>query len=256
MRFPGPMLEIPWHIQPRHLALDKNQRRRLQRLLIPAAAKALNERGVTIRKPEYNAQYRAAGARPTPRQQWLFDAFRQTLTSKELKKAYERGCIWVSGVARYDEVRRKPVLRPQPRGVHPSVIAKISVWIDGNPDTMDGERNAQSPSRLTDIPFDLTEIKRVYGQINTSADSGEKWVVYTDGSVVQQNGRATGAFAGTFTQGPDAPADFRGRVKELPTSPTRMEAMAIAVAVAITPPTAPLDIHTDSRSAIHMMHWV
>jgi hypothetical protein len=76
MRFPGPMLEIPWRIQPRHLTLDKNQRRRLQRLLIPAAAKALDERGVTIRKPEYNTQYRAARARPNPRQQWLFDAFR------------------------------------------------------------------------------------------------------------------------------------------------------------------------------------
>jgi ribonuclease HI len=39
-------------------------------------------------------------------------------------------------------------------------------------------------------------------------------------------------------------------------SSARMEAMATAVAVAIIPPTAPLDIHTDSRSAIYMMHQI
>ena len=34
---------------------------------------------------------------------------------------------------------------------------------------------------------------------------------------------------------------------------TRMEAMAIAAAVAITPPSTPLDIHTDSKAALNMM---
>src|SRR3954470_17971060 len=65
-----------------------------------------------------------------------------------------------------------------------------------------------------------------------------------------------GAFAGTFTQGPNPPMSFQGRVLELPLSSTRMEAMAIIAAIAIAPPTAALDIHTDSRAAIHMMQHV
>ena len=36
-------------------------------------------------------------------------------------------------------------------------------------------------------------------------------------------------------------------------SSTRMEAMAIAAAVAIIPPSTPLDIHTDSMTAVYMM---
>jgi len=35
-----------------------------------------------------------------------------------------------------------------------------------------------------------------------------------------------------------------------------MEAMAIAAAIVITPPSTPLEIHTDSKTAIHMMHRV
>lgn len=41
---------------------------------------------------------------------------------------------------------------------------------------------------------------------------------------------------------------------ELPLSSTRMELTAITIAVVITPLSAPLDIHTDSQSAMHMMH--
>jgi len=48
------------------------------------------------------------------------------------------------------------------------------------------------------------------------------------------------------------PINFWGRVTELPMSSTRMEAMAIATAVAITPPSVPLVIHTDSQSAMSM----
>jgi ribonuclease HI len=42
-------------------------------------------------------------------------------------------------------------------------------------------------------------------------------------------------------------------VLELPLSSTRMEAMAIITAVAITPPRTPLAIFSDSRAAIHMV---
>jgi len=41
---------------------------------------------------------------------------------------------------------------------------------------------------------------------------------------------------------------------ELPLSSTRMELTAITIAVVITPLSAPPDIHTDSQSAMHMMH--
>ena len=46
----------------------------------------------------------------------------------------------------------------------------------------------------------------MYGQRPPSME--EKWVAYTDGSVVQQNGRTMGAFAGTFTQGPATLTEF------------------------------------------------
>jgi ribonuclease HI len=65
-----------------------------------------------------------------------------------------------------------------------------------------------------------------------------------------------GSFAGTFTQGPTTPIDFRGRALELPLSSTRMEAMAIAAAIAITPPSTSLTVHTDSQSAVHMMQHI
>ena len=43
-------------------------------------------------------------------------------------------------------------------------------------------------------------------------------------------------------------------MRGLPLSSTRMEAMAIIAAVVIAPLSPPLDIHTDSQSAKHMMH--
>lgn len=104
-------------------------------------------------------------------------------------------------------------------------------------------------------PFTQQELMRVYGcsQPPAGADADATWVAYTDGSVIQQDGRAVGSFAATFTQGPGTPADIRGRVLELPLSSTRMEAMAIAAVVAVTPPSTPLHIYTDSGSALAMM---
>ena len=106
------------------------------------------------------------------------------------------------------------------------------------------------------IPFTQAELVRVYGRDPPTADPETKWVAYTDGSVIQVEGRAKGSFAGTFTQGPNHPSDFRGRVLELPLSSTRMEAMAIAAAVAITPPSTPLEIYSDSQAAVYMMRHV
>jgi ribonuclease HI len=112
----------------------------------------------------------------------------------------------------------------------------------------------QQSNPSPDIPFTLTELRRVYGQNFPSTGSEERWVVYTDGSVIQRNGQDEGAFAGIFTQGPSTSIDFRGRVLELPLSPMKMEAMAIAVAIAITPPSTPLEIYTDSQSAIYRIY--
>ena len=111
----------------------------------------------------------------------------------------------------------------------------------------------RQPIPPLDTPFTQKELKRVYGSIHPPADAGATWTVYTDGSVIRQDGRAMGAFGGTFTQGPATPADFQGRVLELPLSSTRMEAMAIIAVVAIAPPSTPLDIFTDSKAAIHMV---
>src|SRR4051794_40088157 len=83
-----------------------------------------------------------------------------------------------------------------------------------------------------------------------------KWVVYTDGSVVQQDGQTMGSFAGTFTQGPDMSIEFTGRAVERPLSSTKMEIMAIIAAIAITPHETELEIHTDSQAAVHMMKRV
>lgn len=82
-----------------------------------------------------------------------------------------------------------------------------------------------------DVPFTLSEIRRMYSQSDSS--TAEKWVAYTDGSVMHQHGLAMGSFAGMFTQGPDARMEFRGRVVEQPMSSTRMEIMAILVVIAI-----------------------
>ena len=165
------------------------------------------------------------------------------------------------------------VLQLQPRGSRPAFIQKIESWIrEVNVNSIDGiwedkarlmgalRPTRQQPLPIThdlytsiDIPFTLAELKRVYGQNPPSTDTEATWVVYTDGSVIQQDGRAKGTFAGTFTQGPAIPTDFRGQALELPLSSTRMEAMAIIAEIAITPPSTPLDIHTDSLSAVHMM---
>ena len=115
---------------------------------------------------------------------------------------------------------------------------------------------AHEPDAPFDTPFTQSELVRVYGQDCATTDPGATWVVYTDytdGSVMQRSGRDVGALAGTFTRRPDTPIDFRGRVVELPMSSTRMEAMTIAAAVAVTPSSTPLDIHTDSMAALNMM---
>ena len=104
-----------------------------------------------------------------------------------------------------------------------------------------------------DAPFTQSELVWVDGQDCATTGPGATWMVYTDytdytdGSVIQRDGRGVGAFAGTFTQRPDTPIDFRGRVVEHPMSSTRMEAMAI------TPRSTPPEIHTDSMAAVQMM---
>jgi len=159
------------------------------------------------------------------------------------------------------------VLQRQRRGGPPTYIQRIKQWIEARTDQEGMIRASQAvrpiPNHiarrlgaLVGTPFTPPEIRRVYSQSRPNADPEARWVVYTDGSVIQQSGRAKGAFAGTFTQGPNPPMNFQGRVLELPLSSTRMEAMAIIAAIVIAPPTAALEIHTDSRAAIHMMQHV
>ena len=260
--FPGPMLEIPWHVQQGHQKVDGKG----QRLLIPALAAALHERGATIGEPAYTPQWRAANAIASP-PQWLFDACRSRLTGSQLGTAYHRACILVSDVVEIDAGQRMTLQR-QPRGARPTFIQEISRWIrEDSPDLArlraalgptpgQPRPTTHEPNPPPDIPFTQAELTRAYGQDLPTADPATKWVAYTDGSVIQADERAKGSFAGTFTQGPGTPIDFRGRVLELPLSSTRMEAMAIAAAVAITPPSVPLEIHSDSQAAVHMMRHV
>ena len=199
-----------------------------------------------------------------------------------MKRAYDRACIWVSDAVRYDEGRRTIALQRQRPGGRPAFVRQVSQWIDdanaaraetdGPPSASLGDwarlraalqQAGQQPSDAARpprpplcTPFTQPELVRAYARDHPPADADAKWVAYTDGSVVQRDGRAMGTFAATFTQGPDTPADLRGRVLELPLSSTRMEAMAIAAAIAITPPSVPLEINTDSQSAAHMMDRV
>jgi ribonuclease HI len=264
------MLEIPWHIRPEHKRPDTRGRR----LLIVALAATLHERGPTIAEtiaePAYTPQWRAANALAKP-PQWLFDVYRRPLTCSDLSTAYDRGCILISDVVLFDARQRTMTLQPQGRGAHPTFIREIRQWIDDDSADLRGQTRlrvalnpgpsqphpiAHRPNPPFDIPFTQSELMRVYGQDLAATDPATEWVAYTDGSVIQVDGRARGSFAGTFTQGPDTPVDFSGRVLELPLSSTRMEAMAIAVAVAITPPSVPLKIYSDSLSAVHMMRHV
>jgi len=125
-RFPGPMLGIPWHVQRGHLTPTDNRR---QRLLMPALTTALHEHGVTIGTPEHTPQWTAAHALPTP-PRWLFGLFRRPMTRVDLAKAYDRACIWVSDVVRYDEQRRTVALQPQTPGDRPAFIRQIREWVD------------------------------------------------------------------------------------------------------------------------------
>ena len=63
--FPGPMLEIPWHVLQAHLRPPCNGSRRL---FIPALARALHDRGVTLGTPEYQSVWRNVNALPNPLQ--------------------------------------------------------------------------------------------------------------------------------------------------------------------------------------------
>src|SRR5262249_38252767 len=96
MRFPGPMLEIPWHVRQEHLMLTSGATRS-QRLLIPALAVALDERGTTLGMPTYPSEWMATNALPES-PHWLFGVFRGVLRRKVLAKAYDRACIWISDV--------------------------------------------------------------------------------------------------------------------------------------------------------------
>src|SRR6516165_5679676 len=87
--FPGPMLEIPWHVLQAHLRPPRNGP---QRLIVPALARALHDRGVTLDTPEYQSVWRNANALPNP-PQWMFWVFHRPLTHKDLAKAYKRKCI-------------------------------------------------------------------------------------------------------------------------------------------------------------------
>jgi ribonuclease HI/exonuclease III len=259
MRFPGPMLEIPWLVRREHGIMRK------QRPLIPALAMALDERGTTLGTPTYSPQWLATNALQEP-QQWLFDAFRKELPRRVLEKAYNRACIWASDVIRCEATTNGEIqlqLQPQPRGSRPAFIREIAATLSDidSPGREEERRRlltavgrSRSPEPHNhEIPFTLQEIIHAYGQDCRDAGPEPGWVVYTDGSVAQRGGRSTGSFAGTFTQGPAIPINFRGRVTELPLSSTRMETMAIITAVVITPPPTPLVIHTDSQAAMSMV---
>jgi ribonuclease HI len=260
--FPGPMLEIPWHVRQEHLTMTNGSRH--QRPLIPAMAATLDERGTTLGTPTYTPQWRAANALPEP-PQWLFGVFRDTLSRRALKKAYDRACIWVSDAVNHEAAASESMtLQPQPRGGRPDFIRRIAASLRtiNAPERGEEQRRLsaaleQSRSPLPqdhEIPFIPQEIIRAYGQNRPIIGPEPRWVVHTDGSVVQRDERTAGSFAGIFTQGPADPIEFRGRVLEHPLSSTRMEAMAIMAAVAITPPSAPLEIRADSQAAIHMVH--
>jgi len=209
------------------------------------------------------------------------------MTRRDMKKAYERACVWVSDCVRYDEGRRSIALQPQPPGRRPNFIQEISrrvgevnaahANVNGPPSAALVDRArlmvALRPTRQQSgqpddpgrphlcIPFTQAELERVYGHDRPPSVAGTgppstEWEVYTDGSVVQRDGRTMGSFAGTFTSGLGTPADFRGRVLELPLSSTRMEIMAIMTAIAITPPSVSLKILTDSQAAASMMDHV
>jgi ribonuclease HI len=191
------------------------------------------------------------------------------MLKKDLRKAYERDCILISDVVAYNQSVNKMLIQPRPRrGPRPNFIKQMAEWIADDDDIAESERlksalnpPVRCPSLVPyipqhPIPFTLEQIRDTYCWTNSSAQNEEKWVAYTDGSVIQQDGKAMGSFAGTFVLGPDRPTDFQGRVLELPLSSTKMEAMAIIVAIAITPPSTPLDIYTDSEAARHMMHRV
>jgi hypothetical protein len=80
MRFLGPMLGISWHVRQEHLMLTSGTMRN-QRLLIPALAAALDERGTTLNTLTYSPQWMATNALPEP-PLWLLDAFRDVLSRK------------------------------------------------------------------------------------------------------------------------------------------------------------------------------
>ena len=251
------MLEVPGQVCPEMISAAKGQR-----LLIPALAIVLDERGVTLGKPTYSKHWRVANGLPVP-SKWLFDVYRRPLRWKALRVAYNRACIRITDILTYAPTRDTFTLRPQPNGSRPTFVRQIAQWIDPTTDdAMDEQERSQLRTAFTrelgpppDVPFTAEELNRAYSQSHPSTQQ-EKWVAYTDGSVVQRGGQTMGAFAGTFTQGPHTPMDFAGRVTELPLSSTRMEAMAIAAVVAITPPTIHLEIHTDSQAAAYMMERV
>ena len=194
MRFPGPMLEIPWHVRQEHLMLTRGTTRN-QRLLIPALAAALDERGTTLGTPTYSPQWMTTNALPEL-PQWLFDVFRDVLSRKTLAKAYDRACIWTSDVVRYEATPNRAVLlQPQPRGSRPTFIREIAAALsDIDTPGREEERRrlltaigrSRSPeSQDHEIPFTHQEITHAYGQDCRDADPEPGWVVYTDGSVIQ-----------------------------------------------------------------------
>jgi ribonuclease HI len=261
LRYPGPMLEAPWHIKQVQPGRKDMKGRRL---FIPTVAVVLLERGATIGMPTYSLQWTAARALPTP-PRMLIDIYRGPLTRSDLSAIYDRADIWASDVLRVGEIGGQMTflqLHPQPQGRPTGYTQKIRGWLErmAHDDLLRLQRQlypsrAYPPNARLCMPFTREEIRRMYGQ-HHSTDSATEWVAYTDGSVIHADGRAKGAFAGVFTQGPSAPLEFRGRILEAPLSSTRVEAMAIAIAIIMAPPNTPLVIHTDSQAAAHMMQHV
>ena len=220
IRFPGPMLEVPWHVSEEHVKPTAN---RQQRVLIPALARTLSARGTTLGVPTFSARWRLANGLQEP-PKWFLGVFRRPMTPIELRKAYDVSCIWISDIITYDWRTNQARLQQQQHATtgRSDLVKQIKRWTDCRATTSPEHMNQQERFRLReaflpstpqppgpppDVPFTMAEITRVYGQRPPSME--EKWVAYyTDGSVVQQNGRTMGVFAGTSTQGPATLTEF------------------------------------------------
>ena len=143
IRFPGPMLEVPWHVSEEHVKPTAN---RQQRVLIPALARTLSARGTTLGVPTFSARWRLANGLQEP-PKWFLGVFRRPMTPIELRKAYDVACIWISDIITYDWRTNQARLQQQQHATtgRSDLVKRIKRWTDcraGN-----HESRAHEPAR-------------------------------------------------------------------------------------------------------------